>query len=192
MKWFSRLCRRDKNCKTNVYAKERSQLVPSFAEHRSARGDYRFQRPTGWTRVEPSMNLGCPVILYTETPKPLFTTYQNGQPVPIFSPAVTLVEYPRGVTAGQSLSQVFLLFQGIFPSMYAGFSLKAHSGIFLPSGCEAMELRFVFMCGTTPMTAHAVMLLTGDTVLWLDGSCRSDDFPKYAETIKAVVTSIET
>jgi len=138
------------------------------------------------------MNLGCPVIIYAASPKPSFTAYQAGQVVPIFSPAVTMIEYPRGVTAGQSLSQVFSLFQGVFPSMYAGFNVRSHNTKTLASGQEVVELEFVFTTGGTPMTAHAAMLLTDEKVLWLDGSCRSVEFPKHADMIRAVANSIET
>lgn len=170
--------------------KSQHELTPTLSEHCSSTGDYRFKRPTAWVRVDPSMDVGCPVILYAESPTPSFKANQNGRTIPIFSPAITLIEYPRGITAGQGLSQVFSLFQGVFPTMYAGFTLKSHHVVTLASGQQAMELRFDFTCGTTAMTAHAVMLPTEQKVLWLDGSARSVDFPKYEDTIAEVVASL--
>lgn len=156
----------------------------------SRRGEYQLSVPETWREVADPPSLGNPVRMYRH---PAPTRYQGlcrGAWTRLFSPALTVIEYPRGLTAGGPTSRVFHLFHQLLPSMFSGFDLRELEETSTRDGTPACRYHFGFRMGTRSVEALALLTATDHNILWVDGTALHGDLAVHRKVIEGALGSL--
>ena len=146
---------------------------------------FRFNYPDGWINVP-----DIPSIVYHPKDAVSFAEARAGGSQRVFSPALTLMMWPRGKTAGKTPSEAFGEFKQLLPGYFADCALRSEEPVRLVSGHEAVEIGFVFAKGTRQFQTVLWYVVQPQFIFIFDGSALQADFPAHESVLRTALGTL--
>lgn len=179
MNWLSKVFGRGREEK-----RVQQVMDPKSWEEWDSPHGFSFRFPAGWVQVPDDSIILRPLDAAS------FVCSEGRETEEVFSPALTLMMYPRGKTEGKMPDEVFQSCKRSAASVFRGYEHQGDEVFRIATGQQAYAMRYRFLKCGRPFEGIAAYIITPKDIFVFDGSGLREIFAAYESILLQSICSL--